>query len=110
MLMPAAIVTLIFLTSCGGGGSNGSDATPNEDRIQAMTTLPLFADFVREIRRGSRGGISLIPNSRQSGRLAARRGRCRTHGGADIAFANGHDYEPAAASCFRKISGRALHL
>ena len=96
VLLPAATVSLILLAACGGGGGGGGGATSSEDKIQAVTTLPLFADFVREVGGDRVDVASLIPAGVNPDNWQPVPGDAERVAGADIAFANGHDLEPAA--------------
>src|SRR5437773_3074183 len=86
-----AVTTLFIGVSACGGGSSGS-----EKKIKVVTTLPLFADFVREVGGDRVEASSLIapavnPQAWQPAPSDAER-----VAQAEIAFANGHDFEPAA--------------
>ena len=101
VLPPAAAVSLLLLTACGGDGA-GDGATSSEGRIQVVTTLPLFADFVREVGGDRVEVTSLIPIGVNPDAWQAAPGDAERVAQADIAFANGHDYEPAATSLLQE--------
>src|SRR5437867_9529220 len=88
---------LVLAGACGGGGSSGS-----EKRIKVVTTLPLFADFVREVGGDRVDASSLIPAGASPGAWQPLTGDTERVARADIAFANGHDFEPAAAKVLQQ--------
>ena len=51
-----ALTALLISVSACGGGSSGS-----EKKIKVITSLPLFADFVREVGSGRVEVSSLVP-------------------------------------------------
>ena len=90
-LSSLAISTTALLGACGGG-----DGSNDGRRTQVVTTLPVFADFVREIGGDRVDVTSLIPTGVNPGNWQAAPDDAKRVGEADIAFANGHDFEPAA--------------
>jgi ABC-type Zn uptake system ZnuABC Zn-binding protein ZnuA len=82
----------VALTSCGGdGGAEGTNG-----KIKVITTLPLFADFVRQIGGDRVEVTSLVPTGADPHTWEASPSDIRRVTEADIAFANGLDLEPAA--------------
>ncbi|MGH9200572.1 MAG: metal ABC transporter substrate-binding protein, partial [Vicinamibacterales bacterium] len=80
------------LTSCGGdGGAEGRDG-----RVKVITTLPLFADFVRQIGGDRVEVSSLVPTGADPHTWEPSPDDIRRVSDADIAFANGLDLEPSA--------------
>ncbi len=96
-LLFALIALLIGVSACGGGGSSGS-----EKKIKAVTTLPLFADFVREVGGDRVDVSSLIPIGVNPQAWQPATGDAERVAQADIAFANGHDFEPAATKVLQE--------
>ncbi len=92
-----AICLLLLAAACGGGGSSGSDK-----KIKVITTLPLFADFVREVGGDRVEVSSLIPIGANPQTWQAAMGDAERVAQAEIAFANGHDFEPAAAKVLQQ--------
>jgi ABC-type Zn uptake system ZnuABC Zn-binding protein ZnuA len=84
-------VSLLALAACGGG-----DASNTGKKTKAITTLPLFADFVREVGGDRVEVSSLIPAGVNPDAWQPTPGDAGRVAEADIAFANGHDFEPAA--------------
>src|SRR5438093_12864902 len=82
---------LVLAGACGGGGSSGS-----EKKIKVVTTLPLFADFVREVGGDRVEASSLIAPAVNPQAWQPAPGDAERVAQAEIAFANGHDFEPAA--------------
>jgi len=106
LLLPAAIVSLL-IGACGGGGGGASSS---EDKIKAVTTLPLFADFVREVGGGRVEVTSLIPTGVNPDSWQPSPGDAERVAEADIAFANGHDLEPAAVKLLQANLRRGVPL
>ncbi|MGH9200573.1 MAG: metal ABC transporter substrate-binding protein [Vicinamibacterales bacterium] len=90
-LVPAAIVSLLIV-ACGGGGG----ASTSGDKIQVVTTLPLFADFVREVGGDRVQVTSLIPAGVNPDSWQPAPSDAERIADADIAFANGRDLDTAA--------------
>jgi ABC-type Zn uptake system ZnuABC Zn-binding protein ZnuA len=91
LLAALAIGIVALLGVCGGGDS--SDDGP---RIKVVTTLPLFADFARAVGGDRVEVTSLIPLGVNPDSWQPAPGDAERVAEADIAFANGHDFEPAA--------------
>jgi manganese/iron transport system substrate-binding protein len=92
-------VSLLLLgAACGGG--NGASSTAK--KINVITTLPLFADFVREVGGDRVEVSSLIPPGVDPQTWQPAAEDAQRVGVADIAFANGHDYEPAATALLKE--------
>ena len=87
-----AIGIVALLGICGGGGDSSDDGP----RTKVVTTLPLFADFVREVGGDRVEVTSLIPLGVNPDSWQPAPGDAERVTEADIAFANGHDFEPAA--------------
>jgi ABC-type Zn uptake system ZnuABC Zn-binding protein ZnuA len=87
---------LLLAAACGGGDSD------NEKKINVVTTLPLFADFAREVGGDRVNVSSLIPVGANPQTWQPAPGDAERVAQADIAFANGHDFEPAAAKFLRE--------
>ena len=85
------VVAFLLGAACGGGGGS----SPGE-KINVVTTLPLFADFTREVGGDRVEVTSLIPAGVNPNAWQAAPGDAERVAEADIAFANGHDFEPAA--------------
>jgi zinc/manganese transport system substrate-binding protein/manganese/iron transport system substrate-binding protein len=85
-------ITLIPAAGCGDDASTTSDS----GKISVVTTLPLFADFVREIGGDRVEVMSLVPAGADPHTWEPAPGDVRRVAEADIAFANGLDLEPAA--------------
>ena len=86
-----AVTALLISVSACGGGSSGS-----EKKIKVVTTLPLFADFVREVGGDRVEASSLIAPAVNPQAWQPAPGDAERVAQAEIAFANGHDFEPAA--------------
>jgi ABC-type Zn uptake system ZnuABC Zn-binding protein ZnuA len=96
----ALLVSLLLGgAACGGGSSN--DNTPPADKVKVVTTLPLFADFVREVGGDRVEVSSLIPLGVDPQTWQPAPSDAERVSAADIAFANGHDYEPAATKLLK---------
>jgi ABC-type Zn uptake system ZnuABC Zn-binding protein ZnuA len=105
-LLPAFASALLVLgalvsASCGGdGGREGRDG-----KINVITTLPLFADFVRQIG-GDRVEVnSLLPIGSDPHTWEPVPSDIQRVAEADIAFANGLDLEPAAVNAIEPNLG-----
>jgi ABC-type Zn uptake system ZnuABC Zn-binding protein ZnuA len=91
--LSAAVVgaaALVLGAACGGddGGDSG--------KVQVVTTLPLFADFVREVGGDRVEVTSLVPAGADPHTFEPSPSDVKKVAQADIAFANGLDLEPAA--------------
>ena len=94
-----AVLAILFAALLGafGGGDDADDRPP----IKVVTTLPLFADFVREVGGDRVEVTSLIPMGANPDSWQPSPSDAQTVAEADIAFANGHDFEPAAVAVLR---------
>lgn len=92
MLFAALAIGIVALLGVCGGGDSSND----QPRIKVVTTLPLFADFVREVGGDRVEVTSLIPIGVNPDSWQPAPGDAERVAEADIAFANGHDFEPAA--------------
>jgi ABC-type Zn uptake system ZnuABC Zn-binding protein ZnuA len=98
-LAAVGIVSLVVLNAaCGGGGSS----TKDDQKINVITTLPLFADFVREVGGDRVEVSSLIPLGVDPQTWQPAPEDAQRVSAADIAFSNGHDYEPAATKLLKE--------
>jgi ABC-type Zn uptake system ZnuABC Zn-binding protein ZnuA len=90
-----AVVSLfcVLVAGCGGGEDSSSNG-----KLNAVTTLSLFADFVREIGGDRVEVTSLLPAGADPHTWEPSPGDIRAVTKADIAFANGLDLEPGAVS------------
>jgi len=89
-----SLFAVFFFVAVGGACGGGSSG--NERKIKVITTLPLFADYVREVG-GERVDVSsLVPVGVNPRTWQPAPGDAERVAQADIAFANGHDFEPAA--------------
>jgi ABC-type Zn uptake system ZnuABC Zn-binding protein ZnuA len=99
--LPAAAVLLLatgliaLVLTCNGGSSSSGP------RLKVITTLPLFADFVRNVGGDRVEVSSLIPPGVNPDTWQPAPGDAARVAAADIAFANGHDFEPAAVQVLR---------
>jgi ABC-type Zn uptake system ZnuABC Zn-binding protein ZnuA len=91
VLALSSVSLLILSAACGGGGSSKA-----EKKINVITTLPLFADFVREVGGDRVEVSSLVPPGVNPDTWQSSPGDGERVAKADIAFANGHDFEPTA--------------
>ena len=87
----STLVAVLLGAACGGGGASNSG-----EKINVITTLPLFADFVREVGGDRVEVSSLIPSGVNPDAWQPSTEDAERVAKADIAFANGHDFEPAA--------------
>jgi len=88
-ILPGLALALAAAACGGGGGDSG--------KVQVVTTLPLFADFVREVG-GDRVEVTpLVPQGADPHTFEPSPSDVKKVARADIAFANGLDLEPSAA-------------
>ncbi len=87
--LAAAVLLLAVLAACGGQGSAGG-------KLQVVTTLPLFADFVRQVGGDRVEVTSLLPSGADPHTYEPSPQDVRRVAEADLVFANGLDLEPAA--------------
>jgi manganese/iron transport system substrate-binding protein len=86
------LVLAVLATGCGDDES----ATGDSGTISVVTTLPLFADFVREIGGDRVEVASLVPTGADPHTWEPAPSDVQRVAEADLAFANGLDLEPAA--------------
>lgn len=84
-----AVLLLAVLAACGGQGSGGA-------KLRVVTTLPLFADFVRQVGGDRVEVTSLLPSGADPHTYEPSPQDVRRVAEADLVFANGLDLEPAA--------------
>lgn len=88
----APLLLALSLTSCGGdGGADGQD-----DKIKVITTLPLFADFVRQIGGDRVQVTSLVPTGADPHTWEPSPDDIKHITEADFAFANGRGLDASA--------------
>ncbi len=75
--------------ACGGGGGDSG-------KVKVVTTLPLFADFVREVGGDRVEVTSLVPAGTDPHTFEPSPSDVKQVAEADIAFANGLGLEPSA--------------
>jgi ABC-type Zn uptake system ZnuABC Zn-binding protein ZnuA len=92
-----AILGAVLLGAFGAG-----DDAEDQPRIKVVTTLPVFADFVREVGGERVEVTSLVPLGVDPQKWQPAPEDTQRVSEADIAFANGHDYEPAATKLLRE--------
>jgi ABC-type Zn uptake system ZnuABC Zn-binding protein ZnuA len=80
----------LLLTACGDDSSANDD-----DKIQVVTTLPLFADFVRNVGGDRVEVTSLLPLGADPHTFEPSPRDVEKVANADIAFANGLSLEPS---------------
>ncbi len=85
-----AMLLALAAGACGAG--DGGDS----GKVQVVTTLPLFADFVREVGGERVEVTSLVPAGADPHTFEPSPSDVKKVAQADIAFANGLDLEPAA--------------
>jgi len=88
-LLVGVILLPLLSFACGDGKSS------DDGRVQVVTTLPLFADFVREIGRDRVEVFSLVPLGADPHTFEPSPRDVERITEADIAFANGLGLEPA---------------
>jgi ABC-type Zn uptake system ZnuABC Zn-binding protein ZnuA len=103
-LMLVAGALLALSGACGGGSSD------SEKKVKVVTTLPLFADFAREVGGDRVEVSSLVPAGVNPQAWQPAAGDAERVAQADIAFANGHDFEPAAAKFLRENLRQGVRL
>ena len=98
-----APLSVIVGVACGGG-------TSTDKKINVITTLPLFADFAREVGGDRVTVASLIPPGVNPHTWQAAPGDAERVAAADIVFANGHDFEPAAIELIKENLRQRVRL
>jgi len=86
------VALAILLPACDGGDDDSS----SDGKVKVVTSLPLFADFVREVAGDRVEVTSLVPAGADPHTWEPSPSDVRRVAEADIAFANGLDLEPAA--------------
>ena len=90
-LSSGAVMVLALAAGACGGGDGGDSG-----KVQVVTTLPLFADFVREVGGDRVEVTSLVPAGADPHTFEPSPSDVKKVAEADIAFANGLDLEPSA--------------
>jgi ABC-type Zn uptake system ZnuABC Zn-binding protein ZnuA len=106
-IIPLFLIVLIAtgLASCSGDGN-----TSNTGKLSVITTLPLFADFVREVG-GDRVEVTpLVPTGTDPHTWEPSPSDIRRVTQADIAFANGLNLEPSAIKVIEPNLGGSAGL
>jgi len=93
LAIAAASILLGAITGACGGGN---DASSDDGRIKVVTTLPLFADLVRQVGGDRVEVTSLVPAGADPHTWEPAPSDVQRVAEADIAFANGLDLGPAA--------------
>jgi len=95
-LLPLVVLAVASLTTVLGACGDDDEASGGGGRLEVVTTLPLFADFAREIG-GDRVEVnSLLPIGSDPHTWEPAPSDVQRVTEADIVFANGLDLEPAA--------------
>lgn len=81
------------VTACGDDDTGGD---PQDGKVRVVTTLPLFADFVRQIGGDRVEVTALLPSGSDPHTWEPAPRDVQKIAEADVAFANGLDLEPAA--------------
>lgn len=103
IIAPLVIVAIIVgIVGCGD-----DEQAADSGKINVITTLPLFADFAREIGGDRVEVTSLVPLGADAHTWEPTPGDVRRVADADIAFANGLDLEPAAINVIEPNLGRS---
>jgi ABC-type Zn uptake system ZnuABC Zn-binding protein ZnuA len=91
-LLPILLAAPLLLTACGNDNANSNTT---DDKLQVVTTLPLFADFVRNVGGDRVEVTSLLPLGADPHTFEPSPRDVEPITKADIAFANGLDLEPS---------------
>ncbi len=95
LLLVTVSAAALFFAACGGNGGGGGDAGGG-GKLKVVTSLPLFADMVRQVG-GDRVDVSaLLPAGADPHTFEPAPRDVQKVTEADIAFANGLDLEPGA--------------
>jgi len=94
-LITAIVVLLIAFAAVVGACGGDDDASGGDDKINVVTTLPLFAEFVSNIGGGDVDVRSLLPLGADPHTFEASPRDVETVTEAEIVFANGFDLEPS---------------
>jgi len=89
----AVALSAIAVAACGNDDTGGQ---PQDGKVRVVTTLPLFADFVREIGGDRVEVTALLPSGSDPHTWEPAPRDVQKIAEADVAFANGLDLEPAA--------------
>jgi ABC-type Zn uptake system ZnuABC Zn-binding protein ZnuA len=93
LLFSLFTLPVLLLAACGD--DDGSAGASDDDKIQVITTLPLFADFVRNVGGDRVEVTSLLPLGADPHTFEPSPRDVEKITEADIAFANGLDLEPS---------------
>lgn len=95
---PAAVAlfAVFLLSGCGGDGQPGTQAGPDGGKPTVVTSLDLFADFVREIGADRVDVSALLPSGADPHTYEPSPSDIRRIVEADIVFVNGLDLEASA--------------
>ena len=105
IIAPLVIVAIIVgIVGCGD-----DEQAADSGKINVITTLPLFADFAREIGGDRVEVTSLVPLGADAHTWEPTPGDVQRVADADIAFANGLDLEPAAINVIEPNLGGPPH-
>lgn len=88
----ALILSLTVLGMACGDGSDGGD----DSKVQVVTTLPLFADFIREVGGDRVEVTALVPSGADPHTFEPAPKDVAKLEGADLVIVNGLDLEPFA--------------
>lgn len=95
-LLAAATAALLILAACGGGGSPAAGpAEGGPPQTRAVATLPLIADFVRQVGGERVEVLALLPAGADPHTFEPTPRQIQRVAEADIAFINGLGLEPA---------------
>jgi ABC-type Zn uptake system ZnuABC Zn-binding protein ZnuA len=87
---------VLAVLALAAGAACGDDDGGDSGKVQVVTTLPLFADFVREVGGERVEVTSLVPAGADPHTWEPSPSDVKKVAEADIAFANGLDLEPSA--------------
>lgn len=93
-LVVLALAAALLLGACGGA-SGGPDAA-RDGKVRVVTTLPLFADIVREVGGDRVDVYALLPSGADPHTFEPAPRDVQRVAEADLVFANGLDLEPEA--------------
>ena len=100
----------IGLVTAGLASCGGSETSTSSDTTRVITTLPLFADFVREIGGDRVDVSSLVPKGADPHTWEPSPSDVQRVAEAKIAFANGLNLEPAAIKIIEPNLGGSARL
>jgi manganese/zinc/iron transport system substrate-binding protein len=111
-VLVAAIVGLLVV-ACGGGGG-GQGAAPTEEggqpQVRVVTTLPIFADFVREAGGDRVEVFSILPNGIDPTLRELPAEDVERIARADLIFFNGLDLETTAEDLLFQYRSRGSQI